>query len=364
MKKIEQVYINKGMCSGCSACKEICPVSAIVMTEDEEGFLYPKIIQEKCIDCGKCQRLCAFNRQNIEKVKLPRAIMGVKIKDENERKTSRSGGMFIAMANYIIKNSGVVYGCKLGKDLEVYHSRAITKEEIDQFKGSKYVKSNLKNIYNEVKEDLIQGNKVLFSGTACEIAGLNTTIKGIDTTNLYTCDIICHGVPSPLIYKEFINFMEETEGQKIINIDFRDKSLGWYVHKETIKFQNKKLTSDYYSRLFSSDYALRPSCYNCQFSNMNRVSDITIGDFWGVEKENEKFYDNNGISLVLVNTLKGQKMIENIIEKLHYIPVYSQHYMQHHLQYPTAEPENRNVFWQDFKENGFEYIMKEYAGYK
>lgn len=361
---MKQVYSNKEMCSGCTACKEICPVGAIDMIEDEEGFIYPKIIEEKCINCGKCQRLCAFNRANIEKTKLPRAIMGVKIRDQEERKTSRSGGMFIAMANHIINESGVVYGCKLGENLEVHHSRGKTKDEIDEFKGSKYVKSNLKNVYSEVKEDLMQEKKVLFSGTSCEISGLNATLKNVDTSNLYTCDIICHGVPSPLIYQEFIKFMENKEDDKILNINFRDKNFGWGAHKETLIFKDKKVTTNYYTELFYSHNMLRPSCYNCQFSNMDRVSDITIGDFWGIEKENEKFYDDNGISLILVNTLKGQKIFEDIIENIHYIPVYSQHYMQHNLQYPSVKPENRERFWKEYKQNGFEYIMNKYAGYK
>ena len=361
---MKQVYNNKGMCSGCTACREICPVGAINMEEDEEGFIYPKIEEEKCINCGKCQRECAFNRKNIEKTKLPRAIMGVKIKDKEERKTSRSGGMFIAMANHIIETSGVVYGCKLGDNLEVHHSKAKTKEEVDGFKGSKYVKSNLKDVYKEVKEDLKEGKKVLFSGTSCEIAGLNTILKDIDTTNLYTCDIICHGVPSPLIYKEFIKFMESRENDKILSINFRDKNFGWSTHKETLVFKDKKVTTNYYTELFYSHYILRPSCYNCQFSNMDRVSDITIGDFWGIEKENETFYDDNGISLILVNTLKGQKMLESIIDKIHYIPVYSKHYMQHNLQYPSVKPENRDEFWKDYKQNEFEYIMNKYAKYK
>ena len=361
---MEKVYSSKEMCSGCKACVFICPVNAITMVKDEEGFEYPQINQEKCINCGKCQRLCGFNRENIEYTKLPRKLIGAKIKDENERITSRSGGVFIAMANYILEQDGVVYGCKLGEDLEVYHSRATNKQELDEFKGSKYVKSNLKEVYSQVKVDLEQGKKILFSGTPCEIAGLNAVLKGKDTTNLFSCDIICHGVPSPLIYEEYIKFLENEEGQKIKSIDFRDKSFGWSTHKETITFENKKRSTNYYTELFYSHHALRPSCFNCQFCNMDRVSDITIGDFWGIEKENKDFYDEKGISLALVNTEKGQQILETIIEKLDWIPVYTTYYMQHNLKYPSTKPQNRDEFWNDYKQNDFEYIMKKYANFE
>ena len=144
---MEKIYSNKEMCSGCKVCADICPTKAITMQKDEEGFEYPQIDQEKCINCGKCSRLCSFKRENIEHTKLPRTILGAKIKDEEERITSRSGGLFIALANYILSQNGVIYGCKLGQDLEVHHTRATTKQQIDEFKGSKYVKSNLKDVY-------------------------------------------------------------------------------------------------------------------------------------------------------------------------------------------------------------------------
>lgn len=359
---MEKVYSSKEMCSGCKACVYICPVNAIIMVKDEEGFEYPEINQEKCINCGKCKRLCGFNRENINHEKLPRTLIGAKIKDENERKTSRSGGLFIAMANYILEQKGVVYGCKLGDDLEVYHSRATNKQEVDEFKGSKYVKSNLKDVYLQVKADLEQGKKVLFSGTSCEIAGIKAVLNGKDTTNLYLCDIICHGVPSPLIYEEYKKFLESKEGQKIKSIDFRDKSFGWSTHKETITFENKKISTNYYTDLFYSHH--RPSCYNCQFGNMDRVSDITIGDFWGIEKENKEFYDEKGISLGLVNTVKGQEILEAIIDKLNWITVHTKHYRQPNLQFPSTKPQNLEEFWEDYKQNGFEYIMKKYTSFE
>lgn len=356
--------VEKCKCSGCLACREICPVGAIDVIKDEEGFRYPKINEKKCIHCGKCYNLCAVKREKIEFEKEPLKVIGAKIKDEQERMTSRSGGIFIALANEILEQDGVVYGCKLGEDLEVHHARASNKKEVNAFKGSKYVKSDLRDVYHEVKEDLKNHRKVLFSGTGCEVAGLKVALNGMDSENLYTCDLICHGTPSPLIYREYIKFMEEKEKYKMINIDFRDKSLGWGTHNETLRFQNKEITTNYYTELFYSHYALRPSCYCCQFSNMDRISDITIGDFWGIDKEDINFYDEKGVSLVLLNSKKGENLWEKVNHQANWIEVQNDYYRQHNLHSSSERPENRERFWEEYRKNGFEYIMKKYAKYE
>lgn len=356
--------VEKSKCSGCLACREICPVSAIDVIKDEEGFQYPQINENRCIQCGKCYKLCAVKREKIELEKQPLRIIGAKVKDEQERMTSRSGGIFMALANEILKQNGVVYGCKLGENLEVHHARATNKKEVNAFKGSKYVKSNLKDVYHEVKEDLKNHRKVLFSGTGCEVAGLKVALNGMDSENLYTCDVICFGVPSPLIYQEYIKFMEEKEKNKIISIDFRDKSLGWSTHNETLVFSDRKITTNYYASLFGSCYMLRPSCYNCQFTNMSRVSDITIGDFWGIDKENKDFYDEKGVSIVLVNTARGSKLLEHILDETNWITVNNRNYLQPRLQFPSLKPNDREKFWEEYRKNGFEYIMKKYVKYE
>lgn len=355
--------VEKEQCCGCLACKEICPVDAINIVVDKEGFEYPEIDNNKCIQCGKCRRMCAINRKNIDENKKPISIIGVKAKNEEDRITSRSGGLFITMAKAVLNENGVVYGCKLGKNLDVYHSRATTLKEITEFQGSKYVKSDLKNVYNEVKEDLKNNKKVLFSGTGCQIAGLNAVLNESDTTNLYTCDLICFGVPSPLIYKEYIRFIEEKENDKLISINFRDKSLGWSGHQETLKFESKKMTVNYYASIFYSTHTLRPSCFNCKFANMDRVSDITIGDFWGIDKEDREFYDEKGVSLALINTEKGKKLIEKIGKDIHFIIVNSENYKQPRLMKPSTKPIDRDNFWKEYEDNGFGYIMKKYAKY-
>ena len=361
---MEAVYTEKNMCSGCGACKDICPFGAIDMELDKEGFYYPRINQDKCINCGLCARSCPFNRKSINRDKEPKRIVGVKVKNLDERKTSRSGGIFTAMANYCLSQNGIIYGCVLDKELKVYHTSAESKEEANRFKGSKYVKSDLKDTYNRIKADLEAGKKVLFSGTGCEVAGLLATLKNVDTSNLYTCDIICHGVPSPMIYREFIDFMEKEHNSKITHIDFRDKSNGSSSHLETLTCVTKKMTTNYYTELFYSHYILRPSCYNCQFSNMDRIGDITIADFWGIKEENESFYDEDGVSLALINAEKGEELFSNIIDDIDFIDVNTKSYMQHNLKKPSIEPSNRDEFWKDYEEQEFEYIMKKYAKYE
>jgi len=362
---MKEVYVvDRQICSGCLACKEICPVNAINMIIDEEGFNYPLINKEKCIECGECRKFCAVKREDIQHDKKPIDVIGAKIKNEKERITSRSGGIFITLANNILEQDGVVYGCKMGENFEVYHSRATSKKEIDEFKGSKYVQSDLREVNNQVRRDLKDGKKVLFSGTGCQIAGLNVVLEGINADNLYTCDLICHGVPSPLIFKEFINFMQEKEGNRIVNIDFRDKKYGWSAHKETLTFEDKKITTNYYTELFYSHFILRPSCYNCQFSNMDRIADITIGDFWGIDKERKDFNDEKGVSIILVNTVKGKQLLEKVKENIDWFNVYSDSYMQHNLHSPSIKPKNREMFWEDYRNKGFEYIIKKYTKYE
>jgi len=358
--------IEKEICTGCLACVKLCPTNAIEIWEDEKGFKYPQIIEEKCIKCHKCRNLCITNHRKLENDKETLQILGVKSKNERERLTSRSGGIFSVLANHILSQKGIVYGCQLGRNLKVYHSRATTKAKAKDFKGSKYVKSDLKNVYAKAKTDLENGKKVLFSGTPCEIAGLYTFLKGTDKTNLYTCDIICHGTPTPLLYKEFIKFMEKEENEKLIHIDFRDKQFGWASHKETLTFKNKKISTEYYKDLFYSHYPLRPSCFHCQYSNMNRISDITIGDFWGIDKENKSFDDNKGVSLVLINTKKGERLFHRILSQIDYIAIdmHSQNYLQPNLQKPSQVPNNLEMFWKDYQEKGFAYIMKKYTNYQ
>ncbi len=353
---------NKGECSGCTACMNICPKNAIKMIYDEEGFKYPVIDKEKCINCGKCYNICP----NIKKDKINSIIQayGAKHKDVKEQFTSRSGGAFIAISDYILQQNGVVYGAELKEDFTVFHNRATNREERDKFKGSKYIQSDMKNIIEDVKKDLENNKKVLFSGTPCQIAGVKACIKDKYKENLYTCDIICHGVPSELIFREFLKYIEQANNKQIKKFIFRDKRFGWATHHETFIFSdNTEISTTYFRNLFYGHHILRPACYTCNYANTHRPADITIADFWGVDEVNPEFWDKNGVSLIIINNDKGQNIFDNIRKDLKTIDCSVEDCTKHTytLNQPTPITDNRDEFWKDYKREKFDYIINKYA---
>ena len=228
---------KKSECSGCTACKCSCPKNAIEMIYDEEGFQYPFINKEKCIECGLCYNICPNIIKNEENTIIE--AHGAKHKNEIERFTSRSGGVFVAISDYILELGGVIYGAELNDRFEVEHGRAIIKEQRDKFKGSKYIQSDMKNIILDIKKDLQNGKKVLFSGTPCQVAGVKAAIPKKYYDNLNTCDLICHGVPSKRVFRDFLRYIENKENKRIKRFIFRDKRFGWNSHFETFIFEDE-----------------------------------------------------------------------------------------------------------------------------
>lgn len=230
---------NPDDCCGCTACVSICAYNAITMQPDAMGFLYPLVDKSKCVDCGLCEKVCAFNDNYDKSLNIfqPEAY-GARHKIMSEVETSRSGAAFIAISDYILEHGGVVYGAGYKEHFRVCHKRATTKEERDEFKGSKYVQSDLTGIFRNVKQDLKDGFVVLFSGTPCQTAGLNSYIGKKFRENLFLVDIVCHGVPAPYIWRDFIKYLEEKQGDEIVWVNFRDKQMfGWKAHNETFKFK-------------------------------------------------------------------------------------------------------------------------------
>ena len=356
---------QKEECFGCTACMQICPTKAITMHEDKEGFSYPVIDQEKCIHCNMCRKVCPYQKE-IKETKAD--IYGVKLKEIEKRKKSQSGGAFTAIATSILENSGVVYGVAVCEGFVVKHIRIQNLDELDKLKGSKYVQSNAEEVYEKIEKDLREDKLVLFSGTACQIQGLLNYIemKKIPSEKLYTCDLVCHGVPSPKIYQEYIQFFEKKYHSKMKNFNFRDKRYGWGPHDETMTFKNhRKITRPYYRNIFYSNNPLRPSCYSCQFANTNRITDFTIADFWGIEKANQDFYSRFGVSLLFVQPGKGQELFKKILEKneLIYFQTNLEDCLQHNLQKPTDKPIERQKFWEEYNKSGFEFILRKYGNY-
>lgn len=346
----------------------VCPQEAIEMRSDERGFLYPQIDSQKCIDCGECREVCSFN-SDYDKSSLISSpqVYAVKHKDEAIRMKSRSGAVFMACADYIInEKKGVVYGCGFIDNLEVAHRRIDSQESLHELQGSKYVQSDMLDCFEKVAEELAEGRYVVFSGTPCQVAG----IKGyIDSQNqasdkLFTFDLICHGVPSPKVYRDYRSFMEKAHNKKIKAFDFRDKAYGWSTHIESLTFEDgQKISQKYYTELFYMYTAIRPSCAKCPFTNTKRAADITLGDFWKVGEVIADFDDDKGVSSILVNTNKGIELFENVKEKLEFNELELGDAMQPRLKEPVVLSAQTEKFWRDYEKNGFEYIIKGYTGY-
>lgn len=311
--------IKKQNCSGCHACSNICPKQCITMTEDNEGFLYPKIDKKKCINCGLCEKACPII--NVPK-QLDDKIVAYACKniDDGYRDVSSSGGVFSLMCKYTISKKGVVFGAAFDESFSVNHMYAETLEECKKFMGSKYVQSKIGDSYIKAKQFLDNKRVVLFSGTPCQIAGLEAFLTK-KYGNLIMIDIACHGVPSPRVYKKYVNSLEEKNKSRISSISFRDKSTGWNQYSFRVDFKNgyrvKEIGyNNIYMRGFLSDIYLRPSCYECKFKKPVTSADITLADYWGVQKIHPNFDDDRGVSLVLVNTIRGQDIFQNICSNM------------------------------------------------
>lgn len=232
---------NPENCCGCTACASICPHDAISMKPDVLGFLYPEVDKSKCTDCGLCEKVCAFNENYDQSMNLPSPdAYAARHKNMDEVESSRSGAAFIALSDWILKQGGVVYGAGYAEHFRVVHKRATMKGERDEFKGSKYVQSDLNGVFRQVRKDLKNGLMVMFSGTPCQTAGLNSFIGKKLRENLYLVDIVCHGVPGPFIWRDYLAYLEKKQGSEISWVNFRDKQMfGWAAHKETFKFVNR-----------------------------------------------------------------------------------------------------------------------------
>lgn len=355
-------------CCGCRTCEKVCPKGAIHMEEDACGFLYPKIDPEKCVDCGLCLKKCAFQSGHEKRKEYePFYAYGVRHRVEQVFMDSRSGGAFTALSDHILERSGAVYGAGFDEKegpFYVRHKGAETKEGRDGFRGSKYVQSDLGDVFPEVKERLENGQPVLFTGTGCQIGALYAYLDR-QYDHLYTMDLICHGVPSPKTWKDFLHMREGEIGGKVERAEFRNKKdHGWKAHKESVVIGGKRYDSRIYTRLFyGSD--IRHSCLQCPYANKDRVGDITLADFWGHEKAMPGIWDDDrGISLVLVNTSQGMRLWEMAKDSVDFVEVTGYPFRHRRMREAMKKPEDYDMFWEDYENKGFVYCAEKYAGHK
>ena len=304
------------LCCGCTACYSVCPKNAIKMVRDNEGFLYPEVDREKCVNCGMCKKVCPIlNKAKLNEFK-PKAYL-FQNSNEEIRKDSTSGGIFTAIGEFVIKNNGIVYGATFDDNFVVNHIGVESTYELCKFRKSKYVQSNQNNCFKEIKQYLDNGKLVCYSGTPCQVGGLRTYLRK-DYENLILVDIMCHSVPSPLVFEKYKGYiLKKMNANKILNINFRDKNkYGYKYSMMTVETDNgiysQGIDTDPYLRAFFSDVSVRPSCYNCHFKTMKRVSDLTIWDCFNINEIDKSFDDDKGTTRVLVQSEKGEKLLENL----------------------------------------------------
>ena len=349
----EKLKQNNLKCCGCSACYAVCPKNAITMQADSEGFKYPVINKDKCIDCRLCCKVCPLDIK-LEKTEDKQIAVACTAKDENFTKQSSSGGVFAILANMFIEKQAVIYGAAFDGDWNVRHIRVNQKEDLKKLYTSKYVQSDMSDNFKFVKADLDSSKEVLFAGTPCQVAGLKSYL-GKDYDNLTTVDFICHGVPSPLVWKCYLNEKAESLKSKITDISFRDKKDGWKNFGFMIKTEDRNINyekagDNIYMNGFLKDLYLRPSCYDCKFKTLKRASDITLADFWGIDKVLPEMYDKKGVSLCWTSSKKGRDILGEALEQIVYCKVDLQEAVRHNSSAIKSVNmhKNREKFFKDF----------------
>ena len=356
-------------CMGCHGCMNICPKNCVSMEKDKEGFLYPKVDYDLCIKCKRCINVCPIiNKSSVDNNPVAYACIN---KDEEIRLNSSSGGIFTLVADYVIDKGGVVFGASFNDKFELEHSYVETKDQLSEFRGSKYLQSKIKNSYKQVREFLDSGRLVLFTGTPCQIAGLKAFIFEKNHENLITIDIICHGVPSPEVWRKYVEFREKKAKSSTKRIAFRQKNEGWKRFSVSFLFKNnteyrKTLNEDLYMRAFLKNLCLRPSCYDCEFKTLKRQSDITLADFWGIEKVLPEMDDNKGTSLIFVNSKIGQELFEKISNEMKFKEVDINKAVKYNSSAikSVLENPNRIKFFNDLENLEFDKLVKRYSADK
>lgn len=365
-----QLYKDDDSCCGCEACVNICPVQAIKMKEGNHGFLYPAIDMQQCLECGKCLSVCKFKLKT-ESEKHGKSDVYASINTrQRERILSASGGAFSALARYVLDENGVVFGCAWNEYMEPHHTYISKISEISKLQGSKYVQSRIGDNYKKVKKFLEDGKTVLFSGTPCQCDGLRGFLRK-EYEKLICVELICHGVPSEKFFHDYIRFLEKKIKGQIINIRFRDKKRGWgallhIVYKNSRgQIKHKYLSTEesyYYYYYYWGGNLYRESCYSCKYANVYRKSDYTIGDYWGVQKVHPELDCDSGVSVLLVNTDKGRKLLPILEKYMRLIPSTFKDAQRENNQ--LAAPSIKSVMteklWKIYEDGGAEALATDY----
>lgn len=357
------VLADRTCCTGCAACRNICPRDAISMERDREGFAYPAVAPEKCIHCGRCTAVCPILTPRMAR-KSPPAVFAAWNRDGEIRRDSTSGGVFSALAEDVLESGGVVYGAALDGRQHLHHIACFRKEDLWRLRGAKYVQSDLGTVFQEIKKCL-ETRPVLFSGTPCQVDGLYRYL-GSRPENLTTCDLVCHGVPSPGVWEDMVRAIEGRKGRELQAVRFRNKVEGWKRSHFTAVFEDgavdsRPLMETEYGRAFGRALFLRPSCHRCPYASMDRPGDFTLGDFWGLGSEELPGQQDQGVSLLLVNTAHASHMFDRL--PLCRVPFPAERAIAGNprLAAPIPMPPDRAAFFAAYATRPFNEVLRKFC---
>ena len=376
---ISEIAKNKDLCCGCNACATICPTQAIQMIEDEVGQFYPRVDEEKCVGCSQCTKVCCEMNQVPQFMPLKTVAATYKNKDISAR--SSSGGMFAALAEAVLNDEGIVYGTRFSDDFKAEVIGIDSMKDLHLLQGSKYVRSSMGIIFFEVKEQLDSGRRVLFSGVPCQVAALRQYLHK-EYENLLTIDIVCHGTPSNKMFLDYLNYVQRKGNKQITEFCFRDKDVGQDTVGKVVYKQNyfgkvvykqnylKAFKSSYY-KLFLNCVTFRDNCYSCKFASPERVGDISLCDYWGIDETHPAFIETIseeglcGVSAVMINTDKGVRMMEEIKDQILQIDTdYSSvRKFNPQLNYPSVHTAEHDLVMQLYAKQGYEAVDKYYRNH-
>ncbi|NBI64458.1 4Fe-4S dicluster domain-containing protein [Clostridiales bacterium] len=350
---------GKEICCGCGACADRCGARAIKLVQDKEGFLYPRIDKSKCTGCGRCKQVCPINEPVA--ADCENQYFGIQAKEKEIRYSSSSGGIFPILAQYVLEQQGSVYGAGYNENMEVTHQEVRGLAELDSIKRTKYIQSNLNGIYKKIQQQLKQGQWVLFCGTPCQAQALRLFLNQ-SYEKLILMDLICYGVPSPGIWQNYVKDLEHRHSGTMTDFSFRDKRNRDHGHMRSFVIDGIEyagsLFSDIYCKMYFGNYILRPSCHICQFCKVERNSDFTIGDFWGMEHLRPDLDDGMGTSLVILHTDKAREIWDQVKERTVWFACEKEQALQPRLLAPTRAAKGRGLFMAAYKVLPFSLLTK------
>lgn len=356
------IKIDNFRCIGCSACVDACPYKAIILEDDINGFLYPYLDKGKCVECGLCEIVCPLTKKKVE-CDFEKKAYAFQLSEKKELENSTSGGVFTALSNIVLDSNGYIVGAVMENDFSVRHIISNSSYDRDRMRFSKYVQSNTEGVFKSVKEKLDEGNLVLFVGTPCQVSSVKAFLN-VDYENLITCDFICHGVPNNKLFKEHIKWVESIYNKTAISYYFRRKTYGWNHGIDEVIFSNgdKKDSRSLqaYTILFQKNITIRESCKECEFQGEGTCADITISDFWNIDKI-LNIKESNGYSLAFANTVMGASYLKLITEKNCFCEVPIDKVIYRLERKKLSKSDDSFKFWSMFQQQGYEIALKQFV---